>query len=891
MKNGVIIALFLPADAASALALPDGEAAQDLHITLAILGDVGSIDQREARARIQEWAARTPPITGEVSGLGKFNTDKGDGTQAFYASFDAPSLPMMYDSLIRSLEYYYPTFEMDSLAGVQLDHGFTPHITLAYLPANTPAPIETIERLPITFERVTLAYGEARYEFDLLGRPFIYNGAPVKAVKNDAGEWILDVLGVPFGGPFAGKDSDGEYFDTSTELWLEQIGKRAIVHYHGFTKDGQPADEPEIVGEELSYEVKKDGVWFRVLLNKASETAAGLWEAAKNGLARASSGAIMHLVRPLKQTDRKAQGGHIDLWPLAEISLMDISKGTYPSNSYAVALPALTKRFKAANLKLNLTEDDAAECAETPPDAETPAQAQAEVSQPSKENSEMPEVTMEALEAYLQKRERDAAEKARIEKLEADSKEYEALKAKIAAAEATASDGTQQINRLPNPTPAAAPVQVSVASKWDGFSVGQLGLAYDMLKSTGRIPSAELYRALHAKATKAADQPGYMDNHIVRNSRGEVVREFAPSETAAAVKSLKAVNPMQLADNPAAKANELMYSTQASYGDDWVPAMWSPELWDLVRNGAPVLGRIRQVEVPGESLTIPAMGGRTTVYKVAQSTEQADLSLASGVNAAMTKAATASVTLTPVKGMAWLAWSGELNEDSIIPILPTMQAGLQMDLMEQIDEILISGDTDTANTNISDTGNGSISTAWHLLIANGLRDYALGGSYTVDIGAMDATKFLPVLGKLGTNGAFALDPDKLFWIFDPGMYRTALALGETLTAEKTGSVGTFQSGRLVKIYGSDVVISDRYGKTDANGKIHNTANTNTKGSFLLVRPDRWVVGFGRRITIEAPARDLIQIATDTQHLIASFRLDFKNNGIGAAYGFDVTTVG
>lgn len=500
-------------------------------------------------------------------------------------------------------------------------------------------------------------------------------------------------------------------------------------------------------------------------------------------------------------------------------------------------------------------------------------------------------MTEQELLAFLEKRDAERIEKERIAKLEADQKEYEALKAQIAAAQPAS--GTEQIKRLPNPTrEPVRPLEVSVSSRWDGFSVGQLGLAYDVLKACRWQPSAELYRALHAKATKLVDTADFYDKHQLRNAEGVIVREFAPDVSQLAVKAVKAVNPMQLADSPAVKANELMYSTQATYGDDWVPALWSMELWDLVRNGAPVLKHFKQYEVPGESLTIPTRGGRTTVYKVGESTDQADLDIGTTVNAVMTKAATGNVTLTPVKGMAWTAWSVELNENSIIPILSTMQDGLREDLNEQIDEILISGDTDTANTNISDTGDAAISTTWHLLIANGLRDHALANNNTVDIGALDATKFLTIMGKLGTDGAFAIDPDKLFWVFSPGFYRTSLALGETLTAEKTGSVGTFQNGRLRMVYGSMVEVSDRFAKTDANGKIHDTAGNNTRGAGLLVRPDRWAVGFGRQIKIEAPARGVIEIVSDTQHLVASFKLDFKSNGTaGAAYGYNTALIG
>lgn len=697
---------------------------------------------------------------------------------------------------------------------------------------------------------------------------------PAGWVKAGAKAWELDVLGAPYRGPYNGKDSDGDWFSSQTDFWLDKIGRRPIVHYHGWDSEGTPTD-PEVIGQEIGYEVKADGVWFKVLLDEASKTAAAIWEAAKKGFARASSGAISHLVRPLNEH------GHIDLWPIAEISLMDISKGNYPANSYAVALPVLKAVYKAANLTLTIDSDASVE-------AQQGVEAPAEETQTTVlQESEMP--TMDEILAAIDQREAAKAEVERIKALEAKAAELDALKAQQTAAPAP---GTQQIQRLPNPAQEAAPAQISVSSRYDAYSVGQLGLGFDMLKARGIVPSLEMYRALHAKALKMVDSPDYYAHNILRAQDGRILREFNPAEHQAAAQAVKAINPMQLAGPAVKVGDEVMYSTQASYGNDWVPAMWSPELWDLVRNGAPVLSQFRQVEVPGESLTIPTLAGKTTLYKTAQTANQSQLA-ETAATATLTKASTGSVTLTPVKGTAWLEWTGELSEDSIVPVLPSLQMAMAQDIQEQVDEILISGDTDTANTNISDTGNGSISTAWHILIANGLRDHALANSNTVDVGAMDATKFLAVKRKLGTNGVNAINMQRCFWIFDPAFYDTALALGEALTAEKRSSnVGTFEDGLLTRVYGAPVIVSDRYGKTDASGKIHNTTNNNSKGSFLLVRTDRWLVGFGRRIVIEALPRDRVAIITDTQGLFASFRLAFAANGTGAAsYGYDVTLIG
>ena len=112
-----------------------------------------------------------------------------------------------------------------------------------------------------------------------------------------AGDWELDVLGVPFGGPNGGKDAHGEWFSERTNLYLDRIKSTLAVYYHGYMPDGKPAGQPEIIGTIVTSEKRADGWWFRVILDRASEFAKRVWEAAKAGLARASSGSIAHLVR------------------------------------------------------------------------------------------------------------------------------------------------------------------------------------------------------------------------------------------------------------------------------------------------------------------------------------------------------------------------------------------------------------------------------------------------------------------------------------------------------------------------------------------------------------------------------------------------------------------
>ena len=154
----------------------------------------------------------------------------------------------------------------------------------------------------------------------------------VKAIL-DSGEWDLDVLGCPYGGPNGGKDAQGEYFDAGTKFHEDKFGLPPAVYYHGFGGDGKPDSEPRFIGRTLKRWRDGAGEWFRVRLDKASTEAERVWDAAKRGTARASSGAVAHLVRT-------APDGRILHWPVAELSIFETDSGKRPANGYAVAMLA-----------------------------------------------------------------------------------------------------------------------------------------------------------------------------------------------------------------------------------------------------------------------------------------------------------------------------------------------------------------------------------------------------------------------------------------------------------------------------------------------------------------------------------------------------------------------
>lgn len=170
------------------------------------------------------------------------------------------------------------------------------------------------------------------------------------AVKT-VGDWEIEVCAVPFG-----TDRDEQTFDGQTDYMLSAFPSPVITYHHGI-EPGQKTIQkmPVIIGKATRVEQRKDGIWIRVLLDKTLDFARRVWEAAKKGLAVASSDSIAHLARlevnGKKIFYEKDKPGRIAVWPLAGVSLWDVTPGNFrPASPNAVALPAMKAIYREAGL-------------------------------------------------------------------------------------------------------------------------------------------------------------------------------------------------------------------------------------------------------------------------------------------------------------------------------------------------------------------------------------------------------------------------------------------------------------------------------------------------------------------------------------------------------------
>lgn len=153
-RQGAMVAFYPSLEAARAIAQAGGEPADEVHLTLAFLGDAAAITDPDRLQKVVEgFAATCPPITGHIAGTGLFTASEEN---VLYASPDTPALPHARQRLVEQLEHAgFPP---------EREHGFTPHLTLAYGHDGAPP---AVSRIPLQFDHLTLKLGDQRFDYPL----------------------------------------------------------------------------------------------------------------------------------------------------------------------------------------------------------------------------------------------------------------------------------------------------------------------------------------------------------------------------------------------------------------------------------------------------------------------------------------------------------------------------------------------------------------------------------------------------------------------------------------------------------------------------------------------------------------------------------------------------
>lgn len=252
--------------------------------------------------------------------------------------------------------------------------------------------------------------------------------------------------------------------------------------------------------------------------------------------------------------------------------------------------------------------------------------------------------------------------------------------------------------------------------------------------------------------------------------------------------------------------------------------------------------------------------------------------------------ATAKRTLTAYTIKAQVDISDELEQDSVIALIPQIRSKLVENASREMDKLILLADTETGATgNINSDDAAPTAGSDYLLGFDGIVKYALvtNTGQKSDLATLEIADFGTLLGLL--DGKYIVDPSRLAWISDPWTYATALQLSDFRTVDKLGNRATLVSGQLGAVYGIPYIATDAMGKVDDDGKYTTTnpATNDTDGRLILVHCDMWKVGVRQPVRVATERSEAKGITS----IVVSFRLalvSFNASGKYTSIGYNIT---
>lgn len=162
-SGSVMVALYPSAQVAAELSVEGGLPAEEMHITLCYLGDdLAALDRPAIESALKEFVSGRSTVESVANGVGMFHVVELDGAEddqfAQILLLDIPGINEFREDLRSAL--------LDAGAESYENHGFTPHMTLAYWP-EAPRELGEPPMTEISFGSIWLAWGDERIEYPL----------------------------------------------------------------------------------------------------------------------------------------------------------------------------------------------------------------------------------------------------------------------------------------------------------------------------------------------------------------------------------------------------------------------------------------------------------------------------------------------------------------------------------------------------------------------------------------------------------------------------------------------------------------------------------------------------------------------------------------------------
>jgi HK97 family phage major capsid protein len=430
-----------------------------------------------------------------------------------------------------------------------------------------------------------------------------------------------------------------------------------------------------------------------------------------------------------------------------------------------------------------------------------------------------------------------------------------------------------------------------------GLSVADVEFLYDMQNSLRGMPrrgggvhqgpSEELTRTFEAIST-ARYLPAAQVREMDRRAIDDAFPRIPLSEFHGKDRELARAGKFELT-GAYERAIRAMDTAESGFGSQLIGAQYVGELWDAPRRLGRVFPLIDSFEMTDPTAYLPVEVDVPEVLFVAESTAN------NSSNYDTVKTGSQRVQVDAKKFVIHQMWSGEMEEDSIIPYVPFLRRQAALSVAHYADSLVLNGDTTNAATGNINLDDADPANTKHYLAFDGIRHAALVDNTANAVDAAGAATYAQLTGlrskMLDTtrlvDWGHPTDPNDLVYVSDPETADVHANLDEFVTVDKYGPNATVLTGEVARVGRHPYISSIAVSKTEADGKVSTTGGNNVKGQTVAFNRRGFVAGWRRRVMVEVERIP----ATDQTRLVYSMRLGFgRFSPTGAASGIEAAAV-
>lgn len=303
-------------------------------------------------------------------------------------------------------------------------------------------------------------------------------------------------------------------------------------------------------------------------------------------------------------------------------------------------------------------------------------------------------------------------------------------------------------------------------------------------------------------------------------------------------------------------------------GAEWIPTNFSSTLVELVRLELKVAALHQRITMPTPTFTLPVEGSDMFGYLVSEAIGDSSTSIPTS------NPKTKNVSFVAKKIATRVLTSAELDEDSIVSILPYLRSRIVRALAFAEEYAIINGDTAGTRDNTDQAG-AVIGATSNIKAWNGYRKIGadIGKGVVIDAAGAFATDGSHLLRVRASMGKYGVNPSDLVWVTGPRGYNKMLGIKRIQTLQDFGANAILQQGQLGALFGMPIVVSE-WVREDLNGSgVSGGASASGFTDTIILGVNKMAFAIGDRRKMTLKTEEVID--TDQIKLVATERLDFK----------------